>query len=142
MDIVARRFNESFRYRWDRIIDFLKLHYVLSERRDSDYWRDNQRADSIPDSLRDFLELWQFQAPWHGDFVQFGEVFSAASYQYVLYGMGFETHVRQTRKLLNDAVRAEQLLQQNQQQTALLAKSLRSNRDLLSWLSTQALPSN
>jgi len=29
MDIVARRFNERFRYRWGRIVDFLKLHYVL-----------------------------------------------------------------------------------------------------------------
>ena len=30
MDIVAKRFNEKFRYRWDRIIDFLKLHYILT----------------------------------------------------------------------------------------------------------------
>jgi hypothetical protein len=30
MDIVARRFNETTRYRWDRIIDFLKLHYILA----------------------------------------------------------------------------------------------------------------
>ena len=44
MDIVARRFNDTFSYRWDRIVDFLKLHYVLSKRDDSDYWRDNRRA--------------------------------------------------------------------------------------------------
>ena len=29
MDIVARRFNATFSYRWARIIEFLKLHYVL-----------------------------------------------------------------------------------------------------------------
>ncbi len=35
MDIVARRFNDSFEYRWDRVIEFLKLHYVLSQRSDA-----------------------------------------------------------------------------------------------------------
>ena len=32
MDIVARRFNDSFTYRWARVIDFLKMHYVLTQR--------------------------------------------------------------------------------------------------------------
>ena len=32
MDLVAKRFNDKFLYRWDRIIDFLKLHYILSQR--------------------------------------------------------------------------------------------------------------
>ena len=31
MDIVARRFNETTQYRWRRVIDFLKLHYCLSQ---------------------------------------------------------------------------------------------------------------
>ena len=33
MDIVSKRFNEKFLYRWDTIIDFLKLHYVLTKER-------------------------------------------------------------------------------------------------------------
>ena len=52
MDIVSKRFNEKFLYRWDTIIDFLKLHYVLTKREDSDYWRDNANKNSTPDSLR------------------------------------------------------------------------------------------
>ena len=35
MDIVATRFNDVTHYRWGRIIDFLKLHYVLTQRTDS-----------------------------------------------------------------------------------------------------------
>ena len=35
MDIVAARFNDVTHYRWGRIIDFLKLHYVLTKRTDS-----------------------------------------------------------------------------------------------------------
>ncbi|MGH8188318.1 MAG: tryptophan 7-halogenase, partial [Steroidobacteraceae bacterium] len=34
MDIVAARFNDVTTYRWGRIIDFLKLHYVLTQRTD------------------------------------------------------------------------------------------------------------
>ncbi|MBW8894126.1 MAG: tryptophan 7-halogenase, partial [Burkholderiales bacterium] len=44
MDIVAKRFNEAFAYRWSRIIDFLKLHYVLSRRDEADYWREHRLA--------------------------------------------------------------------------------------------------
>ncbi|MDJ0916819.1 MAG: tryptophan 7-halogenase [Woeseiaceae bacterium] len=140
MDIVAKRFNERFSYRWDRIIDFLKLHYVLSKRDDSDFWVDNRTEETIPDSLAEFLELWRHQVPWHGDFVQFGEVFSAASYQYVLYGMGFETHVRRSRALASNERKAAQLIADNLKKTDMLASNLRPNRDLLAWINTQALP--
>ena len=140
MDIVAKRFNERFSYRWDRIIDFLKLHYVLSKRDDSDFWVENRKEETIPDSLAEFLELWRHQVPWHGDFVQFGEVFSAASYQYVLYGMGFETRVRSSRELANSERKAAQLIADNLKKTDMLASNLRSNRDLLAWINSQALP--
>ncbi len=89
MDIVARRFNTMTRYRWDRVIEFLKLHYVLSERQDSAFWRDNRDPASIPDDLRDQLELWRHAPPGEHDFSSAHEMFPAASYQYVLYGMGF-----------------------------------------------------
>ena len=52
MDIVAARYNDAFQYRWERVVDFLKLHYVLTRRTDSDYWRDNCRPESIPDRLQ------------------------------------------------------------------------------------------
>ncbi|WP_230769971.1 tryptophan halogenase family protein [Sphingomonas sp. Leaf4] len=87
MDLHARRFDALFRYRWDRIIDFLKLHYVPS-RRDTPYWRAHRDPASIPPSLCDLLALWRTQPPSPADFAQAGEIFPAASYQYVLYGMG------------------------------------------------------
>jgi hypothetical protein len=87
MELVARRFNEAFAYRWARIIDFLKLHYVLSRREDSDYWRDHRRIETQPESLRELLQLWRHRAPSRYDFPRNEEVFPSASYQYVLYGM-------------------------------------------------------
>lgn len=88
MDIQARRFNRLFAYRWARIIEFLKLHYVLSEREEP-YWQDHRRAESFPDGLADLLSIWKDQAPSTADFPEVDEIFPAASYQYVLYGMGF-----------------------------------------------------
>ena len=90
MALVARRFNEAFAYRWSRVIDFLKLHYVLSRRDDADYWREHRSPGTQPDSLRELLQLWRHRAPSRNDFYRAEEVFPAASYQYVLYGMQFE----------------------------------------------------
>lgn len=89
MDAVARRFNDDFGYRWARVIDFLKLHYVLSQRDDSDYWRAHRNPDSWPERLRELLPIWRLRAPARHDFGRIDEVFPDASYQYVLYGMGF-----------------------------------------------------
>lgn len=91
MDIVARRFNEAFTYRWERVIDFLKLHYVLSQRRDTAYWRDNTDPAKVPERLQELLTLWQHRAPSRSDFYRIEEVFPSASYQYILYGMGFRS---------------------------------------------------
>jgi len=91
MSVLAKRFNERTHYRWDRIIDFLKLHYCLTKRNDEAFWRDNQRPETIPDSLQELLDLWRYQYPWQEDFMHKDEVFPSASYQYVLYGMQFQT---------------------------------------------------
>ena len=89
MDIVARRFNDSFGYRWSRVIDFLKLHYLLSRRDDSDYWRDHRQAGTVPERLQELMQLWRHRPPYRHDLHRIEEVFPSASYQYVLYGMGF-----------------------------------------------------
>jgi tryptophan halogenase len=89
MALVERRFNDAFTYRWERVVDFLKLHYVLSRRDDGDYWRDHRDPASLPDRLADLLTLWRHRAPYRHDFFRVEEVFPAASYQYVLHGMGF-----------------------------------------------------
>jgi len=89
MALVERRFNDAFTYRWERVVDFLKLHYVLSRRDDSDYWRAHRERASLPDRLAELLALWRHRAPYRHDFFRVEEVFPAASYQYVLHGMGF-----------------------------------------------------
>ena len=137
MDISAERFNDSFRYRWERIIDFLKLHYVLSRRDDSQYWRDNRDPDSIPERLQHLLALWQHQVPGPRDFPRIDEIFSAASYQYVLYGMGFATHARQRANFDAERAQAYRQFQEVERLSRRLLGQLPDNRNLLSGIAGQ-----
>lgn len=86
MSLLADRFNALFRYRWDRIVEFLKLHYILS-RRPERYWQDHRAAASVPARLSELVALWTKRPPMRADFPMVDEVFPAASYQYILYGM-------------------------------------------------------
>jgi 2-polyprenyl-6-methoxyphenol hydroxylase-like FAD-dependent oxidoreductase len=88
MAIHADRFNAQFHYRWDRIVEFLKLHYVLS-RRAEPYWRAQRDPATIPPRLAENLRLWRERPPSAADFPHHDELFPAASQNYVLYGMGF-----------------------------------------------------
>lgn len=131
MDVVAKRFNATTQYRWGRIIDFLKLHYVLSQREDSAFWRDNRLAETIPERLQELLLLWQYQPPWfHDEFDRVEEVFPPASYQYVLYGMGFRTGVERAA-LGGEAALAERAMRENRAQTEKLCNGLPRHRELI-----------
>ncbi|MCL1065636.1 tryptophan 7-halogenase [Shewanella olleyana] len=139
MDIVARRFNETFLYRWNRIIDFLKLHYMLNQRNDSQFWIDNRNPDSIPDSLKRLLELWRYQAPSDDDFVHATEVFPAASYQYILYGMGFKTEPSHLGYSAASLQRGKQISNGVYEQQKHLTRSLPSQRELINLINQYGL---
>lgn len=140
MDIVAARFNASSQYRWGRIIDFLKLHYALSQRQDSEFWRENRLPETMSARLQELLQLWRHQSPWyHDEFDRVEEVFPAASYQYVLYGMGFRTQV-QGAWLAGEALRARRAFQENQQLTARLRAGLPSHRQLIDQIVEHGMP--
>jgi tryptophan halogenase len=131
MDVVAARFNATTHYRWGRIIDFLKLHYVLSKRTDSAFWRDNRAPETVPQRLADLLRLWRHQPPWlHDEFDRVEEVFPTASYQYVLYGMNFRTEI-EPEALADERMMAERAMRENAVQTDRLLASLPRHRDLI-----------
>ena len=81
------------RERYERIVDFIKLHYCLTQRVDSRFWIDNADPASIPDSLRDRLEQWKTRPPHRLDFVTDLEMYPPSSWQYVLYGMEYATRL-------------------------------------------------
>jgi hypothetical protein len=136
MAIVAKRFNQTFRYRWERVIDFLKLHYVLSKRRDSAYWRDN--AVDVPERLGELLTLWRHRAPSRSDFNRIEEVFPAASYQYILYGMGFRSDFSRSPKP-QEAAQSDAYFQEAATLTKKMMSGLPDNRSLIEHIKRHGL---
>lgn len=55
--VQAQAFNKSIDMEYERIRDFLILHYYLNQREDSDFWR-YCRAIDIPDSLKRILKTY------------------------------------------------------------------------------------
>lgn len=139
MDLHARRFNDLFRYRWDRIVEFLKLHYVPSERGEP-YWRDNCDPASVPQHLAELLQLWRHQPPSQADFDRVDELFPAASHQYVLYGMGFARPAPGLMRRSTAGSLAAQFAQV-EQRGRMLAASLPGNRAYLDALAGGLMPS-
>jgi len=138
MDVVAGRFNDRFRYRWDRIIDFLKLHYLLSQRSDSDFWLDNRRDESVPTRLLELMKLWRYQPPSRSDFFQAEEIFPSASYQYVLYGMGFRPEDTPPRSS-DDPGLADKFFKENSRLADKFLAGLPTNRELIKHVQTHGM---
>ena len=139
MDVVAKRFNDRLRYHWQRIIEFLKLHYATSVR-DQPYWQAHRDRSTWPPGLADRLLLWQQQTPWHDDAPRLDELFPSASYQYVLYGMGFRTRQVGGASPSYLALRsqADQVFHATRTKAAQVAKLLPSNRELLGAIAARA----
>lgn len=138
MAIMEKRFNQAMSYRWQRIIDFLKLHYMLNDRPEP-YWKAHRDPASIPESLKEDLAVWATRGPQTADFDSALELFPAASYQYVLYGMGFRPDFSSQAWLYDQQRLAQQVFARNQQLTRQLLDSLPSHRDLINrWLGQAA----
>ena len=136
MRVVAKRFNQQMDYRWQRIIDFLKLHYMLTQRPEP-YWQAHTDENSLPISLQDDLAIWKNRGPIKSDFDGVAELFPAASYQYVLYGMGFKPDFSQHSHLYQHKQQAQRLLQQNEQITQQMLKGLPAHREYIEhWLNS------
>jgi len=131
MNNIAERFNHKFLNRWEQIIDFLKLHYILSKRRDSQYWQDCTSLENVPQRLLNKLALWETQAPYTYDSMVTEELFPSASYQYIYYGMGGKTDVKVTNKIHKQQNKVTEIIQQNNQKTSQLLNMLPNNRELL-----------
>ena len=136
MKITEKRFNSQMNYRWSRIIDFLKLHYMLTKRQEP-YWQAHTDEKSIPDSLKEDLAMWKCRGPINSDFDGVAELFPAASYQYVLYGMGFKPDFEQQAYLYREQQQAQRIIERNRQLTQQMLQTLPAHRQYIEkWLAS------
>jgi tryptophan halogenase len=117
--------------RYERALDFIKLHYCLTRRRDSAFWGDNAEAASIPDSLHERLARWRFRPPTELDIDPNLDIFTEASWQYVLYGMGWKTDLTAKAGIYRYHDDARQAFARVRSQADYAVRTLPSNRDLV-----------
>jgi tryptophan halogenase len=136
MPLVEKRFNQQMEYRWQRIIDFLKFHYMLTKRTEP-YWQAHCEKKSIPETLQEDLAIWKYRGPTLADFTSSTELFPAASYQYVLYGMEFKPDFDKQGYLYDQQNQADKIIKRNQQLTQQMLGSLPPHREYIKkWLAS------
>ena len=84
VDADIKEFNDQTFEDMDKIRDFLILHYVVTERRDSPFWRYVANMD-IPDSVRQKINLFTETARV---FRKNEELFAENSWIQVMMGQG------------------------------------------------------
>ncbi len=131
MPLLSERFNHRVRFAWERVIDFIKLHYCISDRDDSEFWRDNRRTETIPETLRENLAIWRHQPPSDYDFSSRLEIFNLENYLYVLYGMNFPTQMDAIGYRYGQPADALKSAQRIAQSAAQAGEHLLSHRELI-----------
>jgi 2-polyprenyl-6-methoxyphenol hydroxylase-like FAD-dependent oxidoreductase len=81
----ARRYNDAMAQMYDEVRDFIVLHFIGSNRRDTPYWRDLTERPRVPDSLAESLEFFKASMPQGERFRNF--VFRERSYACLLAGL-------------------------------------------------------
>jgi len=132
----ARQFNHIMRRRYERTLDFIKLHYAISQRRDSDFWRDNVDPSTSRDSLHELLDRWRFRPPTEMDIDTNIDIFTEPSWQYVLYGMGWKTDLSAKSGVYRYHDDARAAFADVQRQADYAIRTLPSNRQLVQYAQT------
>ncbi|MEO0461370.1 MAG: tryptophan halogenase family protein [Myxococcota bacterium] len=124
-----KRYNQNTARMYEEIRDFIVMHYVLSRRTDTPFWRDVKSHTLVPSGLRDQLEFYRESLPHNTQLHNF--VFRERSYACVLAGLGYLPE--QPLPLLNhqEPSAADAMFVAVQEETARLLHTLPSHDDLL-----------
>ena len=107
------------------------MHYFLSKRTEP-FWQDNKAVSTVPETLLASLDSWKHQLMTGYDFDNVYEPFPLDSYQYVLYGMGFEQALTFNESSYSLQDFAKQQYDTVQELTQKMQQQLPENRALLS----------
>ncbi|RJY08123.1 tryptophan halogenase family protein [Aurantiacibacter aquimixticola] len=111
-------FNAQSRFEWERIRDFLVLHYTANAREGQPFW-DHMRAIELPDTLQAKIEAWRANGHIHREHE---ELFTEVAWFQVFAGQGVEA---QGRNPIADALPEPQLRQLLEQTETAIAAEVR-----------------
>jgi tryptophan halogenase len=130
-DAVARDFNEQMNRRFRNIIDFIKLHYCTSCRRDSAFWIENAEPRTMSAGLSEKLAQWRYRPPGFIDIDYSCDTFVEENWRQVLYGMDFNTDLSARRYGFRFFEAARRSFDEVQNQSAIAVRVLPTHRDLV-----------
>ena len=103
----------------------------LTQRTDTEFWRDNADPKTVPDSLQELLERWRYRPPETMDFDMNYHSFSDGSWQFVLYGMGFQTDLSARAATYSHHEQAQARFAEIRRQAEMAERALPTHRDLI-----------
>jgi tryptophan halogenase len=68
MEAMAFRYNRILSNRFYEILDFINMHYCLTQRSDTEFWKTVQQPEHITDRLKAKFEYWKMKPPSPSDF--------------------------------------------------------------------------
>ena len=114
MEAMAYRYNRVMSNRYYEILDFINMHYCMTQRTDTEFWKTVQQSEHITDRLQAKLAFWKMKPPSSFDFedqsfpglsqqamaadqsgadrraaVDTAGLWNHESYECILYGMDF-----------------------------------------------------
>jgi len=115
MEDLAFRYNRILSNRYYEVLDFINMHYCLTQRDDTAFWREVQKDERINPRLKAKLDFWAMKPPSASDFedqfmpglsqghfaahqtggdtrppVDDAGIWNHHNYMFVMYSMGFE----------------------------------------------------
>lgn len=88
---LARVYNDTITRYYDQIRDFIALHFSVTTRRDTPYWRACAEDLQLSDNLRQLMTVWRKANGkiYLTNVGGLGEYFGPLSYYCILIGMGY-----------------------------------------------------
>ncbi len=89
-DSQQQKFNHSINQRFDGVRNYIHCHYLVSSRRDTDYWLANISNKQVSDSLASLLQVWMRGENLSQEIErqQIGQYYPSASWHCLLAGYG------------------------------------------------------
>jgi tryptophan halogenase len=84
---LADSYNGAMARLYEHIREFIVLHYCITQREDTEFWRANKHNPHIPERLKSQLETWRYRAPDAFDNDSGFDFFHHTSFHYILAGM-------------------------------------------------------
>jgi len=113
-ETMAYRVNRIMANRFYEVLDFINMHYCLTKRTDTEFWREVQKPERINDRLKAKFDYWKIKPPSPSDFedqmlptqsgaslansgfpgddrppIDVAGLWDHASYECIMYGMDF-----------------------------------------------------